>query len=102
MPITWSCWRRLIAERNRTPSLQPIQATWERKTVLALACLNLVAVAFYVVVAVRMGFFRHMEATLFSSPDSTVYRDVANWLWGSGPNTFESQRRPFLFPFLLG
>lgn len=69
---------------------------------LVFAALNLLAIAFYIAIAARLGFFSHMEATLFSSPDSNVYRDVANWLWGSRPNTLESQRRPFLFPLLLG
>jgi hypothetical protein len=67
-----------------------------------IAGFNLVALAIYVVVAARMGFFSHMSAVLFSSPDSHAYRDVANWLFGSAPNPFESQRRPFLFPLFLG
>jgi hypothetical protein len=48
-----------------------------------------------------MGFFSHMSDTLFWSPDSHSYRDVADWLFG-GPNTVQSTHRPFLYPLLLG
>src|SRR5690349_21649811 len=64
-----------------------------RRSLPAVVILNVLAVGFYLLIALRMGFFGHMEATLFSSPDSHVYRDVAKWLFGSAPNPFESQRR---------
>jgi len=67
-----------------------------------IVSLNVAAIAFYVFIGIRMGFFTHMSATLFWSVDSNIYRDVANWLYGAGPNTVESKYRPFLFPLLLG
>jgi hypothetical protein len=73
----------------------------EMRRSAVLVVFNVVATVIYLLVAQRMGFFAHMHATLFSSPDSSAYRDVANWLFG-GPNPFESRRRPFLFPLLLG
>jgi len=67
-----------------------------------IVSLNVAAIALYVFIGIRMGFFTHMSATLFWSVDSNIYRDVANWLYGAGPNTVESKYRPFLFPLLLG
>ena len=64
--------------------------------------LNVVAIAAYALVAVQMGFFSHLSATLFSSPDSHTYRDVGQWLLGAASNPVESQHRPFLYPLLLG
>lgn len=49
----------------------------------------------------RVGFFGHVGAALFWSPDSHSYRDVADWLFG-GPNSYETIHRPFLYPLLLG
>lgn len=72
------------------------------RRLVSLAALNIAGVAFYLVVASQMGFFAHMSDTLFSSFDSHIYRDIANWLYGSGPNTGETLYRPFLFPLLLG
>ncbi len=66
-----------------------------------IVALNLVAAALYAFVAVQVGFFSHMSDTLFWSPDSHSYRDVADWLFG-GPNTVQSTHRPFLYPLLLG
>ena len=71
-----------------------------RRLVMFLA-LNSLAVAIYAAVAIDMGFFGHLNETLFSSPDSRSYRDVADWLFG-GPNTVQSTHRPFLYPLLLG
>ncbi len=71
-----------------------------RRLVMFIA-LNALAVAVYTVVAMDMGFFGHMSDTLFWSPDSHSYRDVAGWLFG-GPDTVQSTHRPFLYPFLLG
>src|SRR5579864_368255 len=70
------------------------------RVALAVA-LNLVAAAIYVVVALQLKFFDHLSYTLFWSPDSHTYRDVAQWLIGAGPNPAESQHRPFLYPLLL-
>ncbi len=67
-----------------------------------LAALNVVAVGIYVLVAAQMGFFNHLSASLFWSPDSQTYRAVAHWLLGSGPSTLESTHRTFLYPLLLG
>src|SRR5438270_13199295 len=67
-----------------------------------VVALNLIAIAVYGAVAFRMGFFSHMSATLFSSPDSHSYHDVANWLVGGASNPFESRHRPFLYPLLSG
>jgi len=64
--------------------------------------LNVVAIAIYLVVAGQMGLFNHLRETLFWSPDSYTYRDVAHWLLQTGPNTPESGHRPFLYPLLLG
>ena len=72
------------------------------RRVSLIVALNLLAVAFYALVALRMGFFSHMSATLFSSPDSHSYRDVADWLVGGAANPFQSRHRPFLYPLLLG
>jgi hypothetical protein len=66
------------------------------------AALNVVAIAAYALVALQMGFFSHLSATLFSSPDSHTYRDVGQWLLGAASNPVESQHRPFLYPLLLG
>jgi hypothetical protein len=71
------------------------------RRIAAIASLNLIAVAIYVVVAVDVGFFSHISDSLFSSPDSHSYREVADWLFG-GPNTIESGHRPFFYPLLLG
>lgn len=67
----------------------------------AAAGLNLIAIVIYVLVATRLSFFNHVNATLFWSPDSNSYREVADWLFG-GPNTSQTTHRPFLYPFLLG
>lgn len=67
-----------------------------------VAGLNVIALSFYVFVARQMGFFSHMHYTLFWSPDASVYRDVGNWLLGSGPNVEQTKYRPFFFPLLLG
>lgn len=66
-----------------------------------IAGLNLVAAAIYLYVALRVGFFQNPGATLFSSPDSHSYLEVAGWLFG-GPNSAETVHRPFLYPLLLG
>jgi hypothetical protein len=71
------------------------------RLVALVAGLNLIAAVIYAVVAVRMGFFNHVYSTLFSSPDSNSYRDVADWLFG-GPNSSQTTHRPFLYPLLLG
>src|SRR5881296_2699782 len=63
-----------------------------------LAALNVVAVGIYLLVAAQMGFFSHLRASLFWSPDSQTYLAVAHWLLGSGPSTLESTHRPFLYP----
>ena len=47
------------------------------------AALNLVAIGAYVLVAMQMGFFSHLSASLFWSPDSHTYHDVAQWLLGA-------------------
>jgi hypothetical protein len=71
-----------------------------RRALLIIA-LNALAAVIYAYVAVRLGFFGNVNGSLFWSPDSHSYRDVADWLFG-GPNTFESMHRPFLYPLLLG
>jgi len=71
------------------------------RLVALVAGLNLVAAVIYAYVAVRMGFFSHPYATLFWSPDSNSYREVADWLFG-GPNSSQTTHRPFLYPLLLG
>lgn len=63
--------------------------------------LNVVAIAAYALVAIQMGFFSHLSDTLFWSPDSHTYRDVAQWLLGAASNPVESRHRPFLYPLLL-
>ena len=72
-----------------------------RRLALILA-LNLLAAAIYGVVALQMGFFSHMAETLFWSPDSHSYREVADWLFRAIPSSPESLHRPFLYPLLLG
>ncbi|HEX2681107.1 MAG TPA: hypothetical protein VHQ03_07425 [Candidatus Dormibacteraeota bacterium] len=72
------------------------------RRVAVYAALNAVGVIAYLVVAGQVGFFSHLSASLFWSPDSHTYRDVANWLLGGGPNPAESRHRPFLYPLLLG
>jgi hypothetical protein len=67
-----------------------------------IVALNLVAFAAYAIVAAQTGFFSHMSDTLFSSPDSRSYREVADWLFRAIPGSFESLHRPFLYPLLLG
>lgn len=71
------------------------------RRVAVIVALNLIAAAVYAFVAAQVGFFSHMSDTLFWSPDSHSYRDVADWLFG-GPNTVQSTHRPFLYPLLLG
>ena len=74
----------------------------KRLRLLALAAgLNLIAIVIYALVAARLGFFSHASATLFWSPDSQSYREVADWLFG-GPNSDQTSHRPFLYPLLLG
>ena len=72
-----------------------------RALALFVVVLNLVACAIYGLVAVELKFFDHISYTLFWAPDSQTYRDVGRWLLGAGPNTLESQHRPFLYPLLL-
>lgn len=72
------------------------------RVIALFAALNVVAIAAYGWVAAQMGFFSHMSASLFWSPDSHTYREVAEWLFGAGPNTLETQHRAFLYPLLLG
>jgi len=72
------------------------------RRVAVVVALNLFAAAAYGLVAAQMGFFSHMGATLFSSPDSLGYRDVGDWLFRAIPSSVESVHRPFLYPLLLG
>ena len=72
------------------------------RRVALIVALNLVAAVIYAVVAAQTQFFGHLHETLFSSPDSLTYHDVANWLLGAAPNPIESTHRPFLYPLLLG
>jgi len=72
------------------------------RRIAAFTALNVAGVIAYLVVAGQVGFFSHLSASLFWSPDSHTYRDVANWLLGAGPNPAESRHRPFLYPLLLG
>ena len=71
------------------------------RSLLVFGVLNLLAGGFYLLIAVRIGFFQHVAATIFSTPDSHSYREVAEWLFG-GPNSIETLHRPFLYPLLLG
>jgi hypothetical protein len=71
-----------------------------RAPVLAVG-LNVFAAALYAFVAVRLGFFGHVGASLFWSPDSHSYKEVADWLFG-GPNSIETMHRPFFYPLLFG
>ena len=80
---------------------QRVRSFAQMRRLAVIVALNLVAVAVYAFVAVQVGFFSHMSDTLFWSPDSHSYRDVADWLFG-GPNTVQSTHRPFVYPLLLG
>lgn len=72
------------------------------RTLALILVFNMAAAAMYAWVAGQLSFFNHLSETLFSSPDSQTYHDVANWLFGTAPNPVESQHRPFLYPLLLG
>ncbi|HET7466507.1 MAG TPA: hypothetical protein VFL29_07555 [Candidatus Dormibacteraeota bacterium] len=90
--------------RDATATSSATESTFGRRvrTIALVTALNVVAIAAYGWVAAQMGFFSHLSASLFWSPDSHTYREVADWLFGAGPNTLESQHRTFLYPLLLG
>jgi hypothetical protein len=60
------------------------------------------AVFFYVIVGLRSGNLTHLGSTVFSSVDAGTYRQVADWIYGSGPKTAAVAQRPFLYPVILG
>lgn len=73
--------------------------TLRRSSLLIL--LNLAAVSSYLFVGWASGSLAHVDASVFSSPDSREYRAVADWIFG-GPSTPASAWRPFLYPLLIG
>lgn len=56
----------------------------------------------YLLVSWQSGYLAHPTASVFSSPDSHEYRQVADWIFGARGSADASAWRPFLYPAILG
>jgi len=72
------------------------------KRPVALVGLNLVAAACYLLVGWRTGSLAHIDTSIFSTPDSHTYRQVADWIYGARSSSPASIWVPFLYPTVLG
>jgi hypothetical protein len=61
-----------------------------------------VAAGAYLVVSWQSGYLAHPTASVFGSPDSHEYRQVADWIFGARGSADASAWRPFLYPVILG
>jgi hypothetical protein len=61
-----------------------------------------VAAGTYLLVSWQSGYLAHPTGSVFSSPDSREYRQVADWIFGARGLADASAWRPFLYPLLLG
>jgi hypothetical protein len=61
-----------------------------------------VAAGAYLLVSWQSGYLAHPTASVFSSPDSHEYRQVADWIFGTRGSADASAWRPFLYPVILG
>jgi hypothetical protein len=67
-----------------------------------LVALNVCAAAGYVLIGWRTAYLAHIDPTIFSTPDSHNYREVADWIFGARPTADASIWRPFFYPLLIG
>jgi hypothetical protein len=73
-----------------------------RKVTVPLAILCLAYAVLAVLAVHRLGFSRHLEEILFSSPDGVGYRAVSDYLIGIGEKPEEYLAlRPFFYPLVL-
>ena len=66
--------------------------------------LNLIAILFYFIIAVKFDYFDKLESSIWSVPLTEGYRNVADYIFGGlqGSPPYASEYRPFLYPLILG
>ena len=66
--------------------------------------LNLIAILFYFIIAVKFDYFDKLESSIWSVPLTEGYRNVADYLFNGmqGSPPYQSEYRPFLYPLILG
>ena len=62
-----------------------------------LLVFNLISLVFYCIIIVTVLNHAAIQELIYSTPDSTQYRDFGRWLLHTGPGTC-SDTRPFLYP----
>lgn len=76
-------------------------AALKRQSVLAIAGMNCLLIAYYFLLASQQGLLQNIPISIFAAPDTGTYLNVADWIAGRIANPESLIIRPFLYPLIL-